>query len=398
MHTTLVLTHECNLACTYCYMGEKFRRSMDWDTVLAGLELAFEGAGDVEVGFFGGEPLIEFDLLVRVCEHVRARAAGEGRRARFAVTTNGTLLTAARAARLAALGVELTLSLDGVREAHEATRPQRGGQSSFDAVVNAARTVLGAGMPLEVIAVVAPDNVRHLGASVRFLAELGARYVSLNPCFEQAWSDEALALWEQGMRDAAAVYAERMRAGAPFGLPMLDNKLLAAVKGGLAACDGCGAAMREIAVAPSGNLYPCARLVGEDRDTTLVIGHVGTGVDRARVRALRKSHNDPACEECAERWRCMAACMCANVAETGRPDTPGGTQCWYEQATARVADALGAELLAEGCEAFLRWTYGRVAEAMRAHDAVPPPTSPSPSPKTTQVRRVRRLPLLRVSP
>lgn len=88
------------------------------------------------------------------------------------------------------------------------------------------------------------------------------------------------------MRDAAEVYADCMRQGRPVAMPTFDNKLLAAAKGGLASCDTCSAGEREVAVAPSGNLYPCARMVGEDRDGALVIGHLDGGVETARVQAI----------------------------------------------------------------------------------------------------------------
>jgi len=364
MNTTLVLTHDCNLACTYCYAGEKFRASMDERTVRAGLDLAFRRArGDVDLGFFGGEPLLEWDLLERACVTATERAVREGRSLRLQVTTNGTLLTPERARRLCALNVEVALSIDGTRAAHDATRPKRGGQSSYDATVKAARMLRETGHSLIVIAVVAPANVRELGASVRTLVALGADRILLNPCFEAVWTDDDLAAWELGLREAADVYADRMRAGHPVAMPTFDNKLLAAVKGGLASCDSCGAGERELAIAPSGNLYPCARQVGEDRDHRWVVGHVSTGVDRARVAAIPRGPAHRECDECPERWRCGAGCMCANLAETGEADVPGGVQCWHEQITASVADAVGHALLAEQCSAFLEWTYARVARA-----------------------------------
>lgn len=391
MHVTLVLTHECNLACSYCYTGEKFRREMDWETASRSLDLLFDARREqtpwrveapIDLGFFGGEPLICFDMMERVAVEARARAEREGRRLRLAVTTNGTLVTAERARRMKELDVQVTLSLDGCRAAHEATRPQRGGRSSFDDVVAGAQQMLAAGLGLQVIAVVAPENVRWLGESVRFLAGLGAKEIILNPAFECAWSDADLALWERGLEEAVEVYAEAIRAGRPIAMPTFDNKLLAAAKGGLASCDTCGSGDREIAVSPRGNLFPCARMVGEDRDDKLVIGHLDTGIDRGRVSGLKRGPADPACGECAEQWRCGASCACANLAETGTTHLPGGTQCWYEQATARIADGAGHRLLEERDPTFLSWTYGRVAAAARSAGQNP-----------SRVERKVRLPL-----
>src|SRR5262249_33914851 len=118
------------------------------------------------------------------------------------------------------------------------------------------------------------------------------------------------------------------------------------------------------AVAPSGNLYACERLVAEDDDPSRVIGHVSRGVDAARVRATRwkmpRHHATNAeCDGCAERSRCSAACAGANLAGTGDMGTAGGVQCWYEQTTMKLADALADTLLAESNEAFLRRFFPR---------------------------------------
>ena len=88
------------------------------------------------------------------------------------------------------------------------------------------------------------------------------------------------------------------------------------------------------------------------------------------------------CGACAEQWRCGASCACANLAETGTTHLPGGTQCWYEQATARIADGAGHRLLEERDPTFLSWTYGRVAAAARSAGQNP-----------SRVERKVRLPL-----
>jgi hypothetical protein len=106
------------------------------------------------------------------------------------------------------------------------------------------------------------------------------------------------------------------------------------------------------------------------------------------VRNIRRGPLDPACEPCAERWRCGATCACSNLAETGTTYLPGGTQCWYEQASARIADAAGLKLLEARNETFLAWTYGRVAAAAELARLAAPQTP------STHVRRVRRLPVV----
>src|SRR5205085_2668523 len=127
---------------------------------------------------------------------------------------------------------------------------------------------------------------------------------------------------------------------------VIEDKIITGVKGGYAAGDTCRVGHGAVAVAPSGNLYPCERMVGEDRDLALCIGHVSAGIDPSKLRALDSSRADrnTECGGCAVESRCASFCACANLAETGRVGEAGGVQCWHEQMTMAVADEVGAEL------------------------------------------------------
>ncbi len=128
MDVTLVLTHDCNLGCGYCYAGAKFNKRMSPEVAEKSLDLAFsDDAEEVQISFFGGEPLLCWDALVANAEEARRRAARAGKSLKMSVTTNGTLLTDARAQKLEELGVYVGLSIDGIREAHDAGRPKMGG-------------------------------------------------------------------------------------------------------------------------------------------------------------------------------------------------------------------------------------------------------------------------------
>ena len=279
LHLSLVLTHACNLACSYCYTGEKFDRAMSLETATEALAYAFARARRVDLTFFGGEPLLAYDRLAAIAAAAPGMAAARGATLRMQVTTNGTLLTIARARELSLLGVRTTLSLDGDRAAHEATRPRRGGGSSFDAVLRGAEALRAAGLPLEIVAVVAPENVAHLGASVAFLARLGADRITLGWCYERPWSDEDLARLEAELLVAGALYEDRMRSGAPLALSVFDDKLACALNGPDDPRRTCSVGRHDLAVAPSGNLYPCERLVAADDDPRFVLG---TPAHRAR--------------------------------------------------------------------------------------------------------------------
>jgi uncharacterized protein len=358
MDVTLVLTHDCNLGCGYCFAGAKSRRAMGDEVMDRALDLAFAGDGPIQLGFFGGEPLIEWERLVRATGIARARAAESGRELLLTVTTNGTLLDEERVAWLVERGFLVGLSIDGDRAAHEATRPTRGGRSSFDRVLRGLDLLVIAGARLETITVVDPANVERLGASVRFLASRGVDRIALNPNFGADWSDAALAAWERGYLDVATFYAERSLAGRPLKVNVLDDKLVAHSKGGYGEGDRC-CGRGAVAVAPSGNLYACARLVGEDADPALRIGHVLRGLDGRRMLFdARRGPVNEDCGGCAERRRCASDCACANREETGEIGVAGGVQCFHEKLAMRAADAAGRRLWRARSPHFLARVYG----------------------------------------
>ena len=101
---------------------------MDDAVAAAGLDLAFGGFVSRRPRFFGGEPLLRFDQLVALAHAARTRAAREGRSLALSVTTNGTLPHPRAVEVLRALEVQITLSIDGNRAAHDATRPTRNGR------------------------------------------------------------------------------------------------------------------------------------------------------------------------------------------------------------------------------------------------------------------------------
>jgi uncharacterized protein len=355
---SLVLTHACNLACGYCYMGEHHRTAMPREVALAALDLAFAEAPAVDVSFFGGEPLLEYELLIACARQARALEKQKPERVlRLQVTTNGTLLSRDRLDALEAEGVHVTLSIDGIREAHESGRPNAGGGSSFDSVVRAASLLANSENGLDVIAVVTPENTPHLAASVRFLAELGARRITLNPAWERPFDDDQLAIWERELEAVGAFWAEVRGEGRDLSLVTFDRKVLAAARGGLSATEHCSVGSRNIAVAPSGNIYPCERLIADDRNSRFVIGSVTTGWPRKN--GLPRGPAEAECEPCPERFRCGASCACANLAETDTTHLPGATQCWYEQTTARIADEAAMRLVEAANEPFTSWLYGR---------------------------------------
>jgi uncharacterized protein len=368
MDLTLSLTHDCNLDCTYCYGGRKRRASMSREVASRALDLALAHTGRggaLQLSFFGGEPLLEWELLVWCALEAEARAAAASVDLLLTVTTNATLLDRPRGEWLAAHRVSVAASVDGSRESQDLTRRPRGREScgsSFDQALAGLHVGLELFPRLEVVAVVDPVNVDLVAAGARFLADEGVPVISLNPNFAGHWTPDRLAAWERQYAEVADLYVERLRAGCDLSINFVDAKVVTRLLGGFPCADRCGFGEREVSVAPSGRLYPCERLVGEDTGERS-IGHVDTGFDEeARRRVLScRGNADAACLECTARRRCVNWCACANLATTGTTDHAGGLVCFHEQLAIREADRAAALLWAERNPIFLRRFYGERA-------------------------------------
>lgn len=327
----LVLTHACNLACTYCYTGEKKRVRMPEDVAMRAVDFAFaqvrEG-GKLQISFFGGEPLLEDDLLLAVAERARERSAAMGTALVMQVTTNGTLLGDALVDRLGALGVHVALSLDGTRAQQDTARPRVGGGSSWEATSQALRRLLDRRerWPFDVVSVVDPSTVHVLGDGVRELVDLGVDAISLNMNWAGPWSEDALAVFERELDVVAAVFVAWLRRGRWVRIQPLESALRALQDLGRVPSASCSAGTRRLAVAPSGRIYGCCRAVGEDTGRG-AIGHLDHGLG-------------PVVEG-------GDACSCACAEETGDPHVAGPVQLRHDAAvdrvTRRVAALLGSE-------------------------------------------------------
>ncbi|OPZ27817.1 MAG: Anaerobic sulfatase-maturating enzyme [Lentisphaerae bacterium ADurb.BinA184] len=362
MNVSLSLTHACNLACCYCYAGRKRAQAMSSETARRALDFAFSlGDPQMQVGFFGGEPLLEW---VRLCEAtVRAEqlAAQSSVPLKKTVTTNATRLDEARARWLREHEFYVGISLDGNRAMHEATRPYADGRSSFDDALRGLDAAARCLPDYEVIVVIDPKNVRHLEAGVRFLAdERGVGRVSVNPNFYTDWPAPALGEWETAFERLGDWYLDRYRAGRPTGLNFIDSKIITGLKNGYACGDRCRFGDGEIAVAPSGRLYPCERLIGDDTNDAVCIGDVFSGFDEIRRLGFlaARGNRDAQCGQCALRHRCMNWCGCINYTLTGAINHTGGAVCFHERLAIRVADRVGAALYGERNPAFIARFYG----------------------------------------
>jgi len=340
MDVTLVLTHRCNLACSYCYAGDHHSAQMDDATMDRALDLLYaDGASAAQLSFFGGEPFLAFAAMRRAVAGARERAAG--RPVILQCTTNGAALTDEHVRFAVETGLRLTVSIDGVKEAHDLSRPRAGGQSSFAAVERGLRLAIEAGGRPEAMMVITPATAPWLAESVAWLWDLGVERVRANLSLREDWDGHREILQQQliavgrellqrrldlrrRVRDVPAAVAEA--------LPVVDFEPF------MPRGQGCGPSRQQIVVGTSGNLYPCAPMVGEDRDAgpeaALRIGHVSDGAAAIASR-------------CSDGCASGGSCACAAYLETGDPTTGGENGIWYARVCREIGSAVTAGLAAD---------------------------------------------------
>ncbi|HUT75622.1 MAG TPA: radical SAM protein [Armatimonadota bacterium] len=362
MDVILHLTQDCQLACVYCYGGRKRACAMAWDTARRAIDLLFDHSSaemPSKLTFFGGEPLLELPLLKRCVDYAKARRADTGHPLRLEVATNGLAADAATIEYCLSQEMEVTLSFDGVAAAQDATRRYGNGGSSFADTQAAMHRLLPHFPELAICAVVSPENVQYLPLSIDFFLAAGVRRLMLNPNFFARWGDSQLDLWRRGYEHAAGRFIEEYRCGRAVNVGFITAKVVTHLKGGYDLCDCCDFGQKEIAVAPSGNIYPCQRMVGEDVGELGLMGDVFTGMNQAVCEQLadaRQARN-PECLQCDLRRRCRNWCSCVNHRLTGRFDCTGPLVCFHERMAIAIADRTASQLFRENNPTFLQTFY-----------------------------------------
>lgn len=285
----LVLTHQCNLGCSYCYAGEKFKRTMTYEDGLKSLAMAFRSQGPIEVSFFGGEPMIEFANMARLARVAREWADRSDRQLRFAVTTNATILTDKHLRFLKKYNFFVGLSVDGIEEEHDKHRPFVGGRGSGELVWRNLERALEMLDDLRVLTVVRPDTLARLPEAMERMYRMGVTRVSLLPDMEADWAQHE-SLLRDVYNQLAQVTFLSMLTDEPFLLsPFIEQHPTLrrqSSNGHGKGRGGCGFGADEVAVSPAGNFYPCARLVGADRRADVRIGNLSEGFDHAKIDSL----------------------------------------------------------------------------------------------------------------
>jgi len=339
MDVSLILTHRCNFSCGYCYAGEHHKTDIDDRVLRRAVDLLYsDGVDRAQLSFFGGEPFLAFDAMRRATALAEGRAEEKGKRLILQCTSNGSLIREEQLAFILEHDMRVTVSIDGVREAHDQNRPCAGGKPSFDVVHAGLRTLIDAGAPVDALMVITPQTASYAYLSANFLWTEGVKTVRANLALNESWTAEQRAeLREQLVSIGWELLARRMRGEdvrfQPFDAGMREFHQRAEPPRRSAE-----PARAKVVVGTTGNLYPCGPMVGEDRDdgpeAELRLGHID--MDPAAIKAAVTT-DGVACEK-------GKGCQCAAYLETGSRYTAGAMGRWYGTVCREVGATIAESL------------------------------------------------------
>jgi uncharacterized protein len=338
---TLCTTFRCNLACAYCYVG-KNPMTMSLPTARQSLDFIFRHAppnSNFEIGFFGGEPLLEFPLLQNITDLVESHPSYDPARVSLTITTNGTVFSDAIATFLKTHSFKVCISCDGPPEVQNLFRRTAAGEDTSSVVE---RTLIAAREALPIVlvnSVYHPRTFRYLPQTLDYLSGLGVRHIFLNPDYSAEWTQRDAGELPAVYRAVADRYIAWCLDDVPHFVSLIDTKIATLIRGGYHPSERCQMGTGELAMTPDGGLYPCERLIGCGTDNTHRIGSIEHGLDLSllvRQCASGGQHN-PECQDCSMKDCCMNWCGCSNAFMTGYYNRVGPFLCASERAAIQTA-------------------------------------------------------------
>ena len=316
----LHIAHDCNLACKYCFAEEGEyhgrRALMSFEVGKKALDFLIENSGNrrnLEVDFFGGEPLMNWEVVKQLVEYGRSKEKEHNKNFRFTLTTNGVLLNDEIIEFLNKEMSNVVLSLDGRKEVNDMMRPFRNGKGSYDMIVpKFQKFAQKRGQKDYYIRGTFTRNNLDFSKDVIEFADLGFKQMSIEPVV--ASEEESYAIQKEDIPQIceeydklAKEYIKRKKEGRGFEFFhfMIDLEQGPCVAKRLS---GCGSGTEYLAVTPWGDLYPCHQFVGEEE---FLLGNVEEGITNTNMRDEFKLCNVYAkekCKDCFARFYCSGGC------------------------------------------------------------------------------------------
>lgn len=355
----LHIAHDCNLRCEYCFASTgdfgKGRKLMPLEIGKKAIDFLLEQSGDretLELDFFGGEPLMNFDVVKEVVKYARSKEQEYSKRFRFTITTNGMLLTDDKIDFINKEMSNVVLSLDGRREVNDRVRKRVDGTGCYDKILPAFQKLVAqrGDKDYYVRGTFTKYNL-DFSDDVFSLYDAGFDQISVEPVV----SDPAkpYALTERELSDIFCEYErlasrilEAQKQGKRFNFFhfMIDlDQGPCAIK----RLRGCGCGNEYVAITPDGDIYPCHQFVGMEE---YKMGNLDEGTFNLDIKAefaAAHVYTKPECKQCWAKFYCSGGCNANNYQYTGDIHNAHKFSCQLQKKRLECAIMIKAAHLAE---------------------------------------------------
>lgn len=360
LDVTLHISHGCNITCTYCFAHggsyggkatmmdfETGRKAIDW------LLDQSEDAGACQVTLFGGEPLMNLDLIKQIVPYAKTQANERGIEITFGMTTNGTLLSGEALAFIMQEDIGIMVSLDGNADTHNRNRKFHNGQNTYDVIVeNTRKAVSMRKENIKVRATMTSQNL-DIGQIAEDLSVLGTNAVEVAPTTEHpnsptAIKKEHLPELKQHLRKMSQVELAGLMKGQNQAHAYFTGKIQQVLDPHKKNY-GCGGGKTFYGVSADGSIYFCSAFASNPE---FKMGDVFNGLDPKKMAQFDRDFqvdNRQACKTCWARNLCGGGCVYDAYMSTGKAEEPNPVAC--EQIRYGYELAMGMALeLQEGNE------------------------------------------------
>lgn len=344
----LHVSHDCNLRCKYCFASTgdfgQGRMTMTPETACRAIDWVINKSGhrrNIEVDFFGGEPLMAMDTVRAAVAYARSIEKGAGKNFRFTITTNGILLDQKTADYINHEMDNCVLSLDGRKTVNDDMRPTVNGKGSYDVIVpRYQELVKKRGKKDYYIRGTFTRKNLDFTEDVKHMADLGFRNISVEPCSgergdEYAIQEEDLpTVFQEYDRLAEFIRDHREINFFHFNVDLKQGPCV------IKRLRGCGAGCEYVAITPDGDIYPCHQFVGREE---YCLGNIRNGKFDQGISerfAELNIYTREACKTCWARFYCSGGCSASNLIVNGDIKIPNHTACEMEKKRLECAIAL----------------------------------------------------------
>lgn len=353
----LNIAHDCNLRCEYCFAAQGDfgggRMLMPWKVAKSAIDFLIEKSANrhnLEVDFFGGEPLMNFDVVKQTVEYARSLEKKHHKNFRFTITTNGLLLSDDKIDFINRKMSNCILSFDGRKSVHDRLRVRVDGSGCYDSILPKFQKLVaqrGKEKEYYVRGTFTKYNL-DFTKDVQHLLDLGFNEISMEPVVSEERLDysvkeEDLPRIFEEYDTLSDLIIQRSKEGKPFDFYhfMIDlNQGPCAIR----RLRGCSCGNEYVAITPSGEIYPCHQFVGQEE---WKMGNVLDGTLNLEMKdnfSLTNVYSKPECKNCWAKFYCSGGCNANNWQYEKDVHTPHKISCALEKKRLECAVMIQAAL------------------------------------------------------